>query len=232
MPSVVWLVYYLKQDLHPEPKRLIFLVFILGMISAGVAVAVEYVYLQFLGGSLRNAFEHNLLLTLGGVAFIEEYSKYAVIRFKVLKNPEFDEPIDAMIYMITAALGFAALENMLFLAPAFRNSFNQGLSITGARFLGATFLHTLSSATVGFYLAQSIVKRQSHNYAMVRGLFAATILHTLFNYLVVQNNLASLILIVILFIFTLAAILIDFKILRREHFASLLSQDGQANHGI
>ena len=45
----------------------------------------------------------------------EEVAKYLIIKIRILRDPEFDEPIDAMIYMIIAGLGFAALENILVL---------------------------------------------------------------------------------------------------------------------
>ena len=48
-------------------------------------------------------------------AAAEEILKYLVVRGKVLSDPEFDEPVDAILYMIIAGLGFAAAENILIL---------------------------------------------------------------------------------------------------------------------
>ena len=50
-----------------------------------------------------------------GGALIEEYVKYFMVKVGGFRNRELDEPCDIMIYMIIAALGFAALENILVL---------------------------------------------------------------------------------------------------------------------
>ena len=70
-----------------------------------------------------------------------------------------DEPIDAVIYMITVALGFSALENALFLSNLIStSSFAQSIITGNSRFLGATLLHVASSAAVGVMIGLSYYK--------------------------------------------------------------------------
>ena len=160
LPSVIWLLFYLRKDVHPEPKSEVIKIFFWGMLIAIPAVFLEMGIFQAFG-KLGEFFHwsHFLIAIFNifiGVALIEEVLKYLVVREGILKNPEFDEPIDLVLYMIIAALGFAALENILILfrlGPAFL--FSQALEISALRFLGATFLHALCSGTLGFFLAIS-----------------------------------------------------------------------------
>ncbi len=156
LPSIIWLLFYLRQDVHPEPKRLVLKIFFWGMLAAFPAVLLE------LGANdLIFKFDLPILITkivywFLGVAFIEEFLKYLVVRDKVLKNPEFDEPVDAMLYMIIAALGFAASENILiFLSQKLFLPIGTTLTLFAFRFLSATFLHALGSALIGYFLALS-----------------------------------------------------------------------------
>ena len=52
------------------------------------------------------------ILSLTGLALIEEIIKFVASHFAARRSPAFSEPVDAMIYMIVAALGFATLENI------------------------------------------------------------------------------------------------------------------------
>jgi len=70
----------------------------------------------------------------------------------------FDEPTDAMIYCIIAALGFASVENLMILFKISFPDFGQAIGIMGFRFLGATLLHTLASAMVGYWLARGLLE--------------------------------------------------------------------------
>jgi len=137
-----------------------------------------------------------------GIAFVEESFKYLVVRCKVLNNPEFDEPVDAMIYMIIAGLGFAALENILYLFPHLFPviNFSETFQITAIRFLGAVFLHALCSATIGYFLALSIFEAKNRFRLVLAGLLIAIFLHGLFNYsiIVFEGTLKVLIPIIIL----------------------------------
>src|SRR3989338_10517093 len=79
-------------------------------------------------------------------AAAEELFKWLAARFSALRSKQYDEPIDAVIYLLTAALGFAALENTLFLVASFSKLNFLGVIATGnLRFIGATLLHVLSS---------------------------------------------------------------------------------------
>ncbi len=121
------------------------------------------------------------------IAFTEEVFKYLVLRYCVINNSEFDEALDTMLYMIIAALGFAALENTLYLfTPAenmkFSEVLNRTLIISFVRFIGATFLHTLCSGLFGYFLAISFKETKNRIKIALIGLFSASLLHGLYDF--------------------------------------------------
>src|SRR3989338_9176125 len=125
LPPILWLAFYLREDRHPEPKYLLALTFIGGMASAILAIVGECLMIEFMGATCGGSalFSLNPLYVFLGISLIEEYVKYLPVKFLVLSRCQnhttcdFDEPVDAMIYMMTAAMGFAAFENMLFILP-------------------------------------------------------------------------------------------------------------------
>jgi RsiW-degrading membrane proteinase PrsW (M82 family) len=184
LPGFAWLVFYLGEETHPEPKRLIVFTFVIGMAFGFFAVAIEMFFNKALGGWNVDEFS---IVSLIGLALIEESMKFTAAHFAVSHSPAFSEPTDAMIYTIVAALGFATLENMGALSNiATGAAFVPALLTTlSFRFVGATLLHSLTSAIVGYYWALGLVRGKTTRYILL-GLAIATALHTCFNYLILN----------------------------------------------
>lgn len=188
VPSLCWLAFYLKKDLHPEPKYLISKTFLLGIVMAPLAVAAQLLF--------RGLFEHykpgyEIQISIWfflWAAFIEEFVKFLVVKFVVLHNSDFDEPLDAMIYMISAGLGFAAIENVLILFQVIPGGTNAAIEIWLLRFVGATLLHAVASAVVGYFLALSWFYRHHGAKLVALGLSIATIIHLIFNMILLVGN--------------------------------------------
>ena len=221
LPSIIWLLFYLRKDVHPEPKSEVIKIFFWGMLIAIPAVFLEMGIFQAFG-KLGEFFHwsHFLIAIFNifiGVALIEEVLKYLVVREGILKNPEFDEPIDLVLYMIIAALGFAALENILILfrlGPAFL--FSQALEISALRFLGATFLHALCSGTLGFFLAISFFETSKRRQFFSLGLGISIVLHGFYNFSILKIEGPFQFLIPIMILVGLAAFLsFGFKKLKK-----------------
>jgi len=190
-PSIIWLLYYLQKDVHPESNKMVLKIFFWGVLAAFPVLIIEVLISS---GLARLNLPAGLLLFLNffiGVAFTEEGVKYLVVKGEVLRDQEFDEPVDAMLYMIIAALGFAALENILVLIPIrqevflFSEIFRQTATISFFRFVGATFLHALCSGLVGYFLALSFWETKKRTRLVISGLTIAIILHGLFNLFII-----------------------------------------------
>lgn len=217
LPSIIWLLFYLRKDKHPEPNRMVVKIFFWGIISTLAALAFEFLYsgaLEFI------AIQNIAILLIGGMAFIEEYLKYFVVKIKVLKNPEFDEPIDAMLYLIIAALGFAAAENIFLLNRLSMTGATTEaiLEVTLGRFLGAVFLHALASGIVGYFLARSLLLKHERKSFVGLGIFVATCLHGIYNYIIIEispSNENSAWLLVGLLILMAITVSLGFKNLKK-----------------
>ena len=189
LPSIIWLLFYLKRDVHPESNKMVLKIFFLGMLVAIPAVFLEIEIFKLFGLFHFSPFLLAVLNTFIGVALVEEFLKYLVVQNQVLKHPECDEPIDVMLYMIISALGFAALENILILfqlGPGFL--WGRTLEVSIFRFAGATVLHALASGTIGYFLSLSFYKKEARVKFVALGLVIATILHGFYNFFIMRGE--------------------------------------------
>ncbi len=169
-PVLLWLWIWEHEDKHPEPTKLVIYAFLGGMAAVLVALPLESI--------ASKAFTATPLIILVWAA-IEEALKYSAAYLTTLWRAENHEPIDGMMYMIIAALGFSALENTLFIiTPIFHGNTSLAIALGVNRFFGATVIHILASGTVGFMLALGFHKppAQQTFYTAI-GLCTAILLH-------------------------------------------------------
>ena len=183
-PSLIWLGIFLKKDPHPEPRYLLTRVFLMGMILAPVAVGFQWSFVSLGEKFSPFIFSFNSAHFFLWAALVEELVKYWSVKYTVLRNPEFDEPVDAMVYLITASLGFAAIENILVLFRSSTEGLNLALQIWTLRSVGATFLHALSGAIIGYFLALSWFYFEHQKKLIAIGIILATLFHFTFNIIV------------------------------------------------
>ncbi len=206
LPSFAWLVFYLREDPHPEPKKLIAETFLIGAFSTFGALFIQFIVNTI--GTANGIGQYSLLAFIV-FGIIEELFKFGAARLVTAAHTkDFDEPVDAMIYMIVAALGFAAVENIV---VAFRST-NLLFEAITLRFLGATLLHTVTSGTLGYYWARSIMTGRRR--LLLIGFAAAMTLHVIFNYLILiyEPVVVPTIFLIIAAIF----VLYDFEKLKRS----------------
>lgn len=217
IPSLIWLFYYLSKDLHPEPKRMIIKVFLWGcfitlpvfFVQVGFSklldVTAGYLGLPHTGCTdCPNPYlDHLLGLSLSQMSIMalslisvywfliislsEELFKFLVVKTKVIDSPHLDEPLDIMLYMVVAALGFTAVENILYSFSPMGNAgfeavVNRTLIVALVRFIGATFLHTLCSAVIGYSMAISFCEVKRKKLILFTGFLVAVGLHGLYNF--------------------------------------------------
>lgn len=218
IPALFWLWFWLREDREkPEPWHLIALAFIAGMIVVPLVLPLQKAAIEIYSNA-------NLVWVW---VIIEELLKYAVALAVILWNKAVDEPIDLIIYLIAIALGFAALENALFVYNPLASGDIAGTALTGVfRFFGATLLHVLASGTIGAFLALAFYKSNAAKilYGVI-GLVVATILHGIFNLTIMTDQGGEIILGVFLFVWMGIIILFlvfeKVKILEARHTVPL-----------
>ena len=167
---LAWFVYTRDRYEH-EPRRLIVKTFFLGAILVLPVILAEVIGSLFIppsSGPLA-LFLHFLLV----VALVEESSKYLAVRVSVYASPQFNEPMDGLVYGAIAGLGFAAPENLMYVL-------SRGAALGIIRAVLSVPGHALWGSIIGYYLArQKLTSRRSSGLA---GLSVAVILHTIFDY--------------------------------------------------
>lgn len=193
LPSLIWLFYYLRKDLHPEPKRMILKTFLYGALIT-IPVFLAQLGLSELLKQIQSfpLFFYFPIITdiikwFFIIALTEEIFKYLVVKVVVFNSYDLDEPLDIMLYMVVVALGFAAVENILYLfspmdSISFETIVGATITISFIRFIGATFLHTLVSATLGYFLVMSSLKTKNVLGLTTVGILIAIFLHGLYNF--------------------------------------------------
>ncbi len=183
-PSFIWLYFWLRRDRRQvEPFGLLTLCFLLG---AGMVFVAG-----FFQKETKDLFTDTRLRVIIW-AGIEEALKFLIFYLIAYKNRYNDEVIDSSMYLITIALGFAALENVLYiLKPEFTQNITAGLLTGGLRFFGSTLLHVIASGFIGIVVG--LAPKFTKNIFMLIGLAGATFFHSTFNIYIMKNTTASFI---------------------------------------
>ena len=191
IPAIIWLWFWLKEDPHPEPQKVLARAFVAGAAVIPLAMLVEAFFCESgrLAGLIPDCTVYPFWL-LALWAATEELFKFAAAYWAALKYRHFVEPIDAPMYLITAAISFAAMENSIFIFKILSTYQNTEISIlTGQlRFLGAMLLHITTSGIVGISIAFSFFHREHRYRNVVGGLFTAALLHALFNFFILKTG--------------------------------------------
>jgi len=245
IPGVIWLLYFLRKDRqNPEPKGKIFQVFLWGMLATVPAVVIEIFFNCLLGyscsiGNGFSIFQHpifanilisNLIAVFIITATVEELAKYCVVKSEVLNNKNFDEPVDAMIYCITAALGFASAENILFV---FMSPPNTAFVTAIMRFFSAILLHALAGGFMGYFIGKVKAWEMKQNQLLpgirktrrafkykCMGIITAILLHGSYNFLIITNTKASFAGVIVLILTAIIVLSMAFKHLKQDTFAN------------
>jgi RsiW-degrading membrane proteinase PrsW (M82 family) len=179
-PGIFWMFYfYLKDRFEPEPPALVGRIYLLG----GLAV-IPAAFLEQLASYVVPMF----LLAVAFGPLIEELAKFLVVRRFAYDDPEFDEPMDGIIYAIAAALGFATLENVLYVATSALTSVPLGLGVAAVRAFLSVPAHALISLSWGAALGWAkFMPPEKGRVLVMAGFLLAVLLHGIFNFMVMES---------------------------------------------
>ena len=191
-PALFWLWYfYIKDRYAPEPRAWILRIFLLGMVST-IPIALVEALIGILVPS-------DFFLAVVVAPVVEECGKFLVVYWFVFRRPVFDEPIDGIVYAVTAALGFAALENFVYLFAAYSETLTLPFELSVLRAVLSVPGHALMSSMWGYALGHSLVTPHPLTRRLIyHGLLLAILLHAAFNLLIGAGAVGAALLILVL----------------------------------
>ncbi len=209
--AALFLFFYLRDRYKKEPLFPLAITFLLGAAALVPSASVSILLQFWTGWSSRTP---NLIqLFLGAlliVGLVEEGWKFLVVRLYSYHRPEFDEPYDGIMYSVMAALGFATVENVLYVL-------NSGFGTGIARALLAVPGHAFYGVLMGYFLGEAkfCQTRTRANLLSLAGLGLAVLAHGLYDFMVFLLDKKPLMLLM-LPIFAVLAWVVFFKATRRQ----------------
>jgi RsiW-degrading membrane proteinase PrsW (M82 family) len=191
LPILFWGAYHYHKDRHlPEPPGHLLLAFGLGLLSAAISRALyialgwaslRYDALALADGNTFGLFAYSMLV----IGPVEELAKMLPFLVLILRLPEMDEPIDGIIYASFVALGYAAVENVMYLAYLTPVE-------AAARGFAGPVVHILFASIWGYTIGRAHLRGEPLVQATIAGFLLAAGLHGLYDFIVLQQSLNAL----------------------------------------
>lgn len=180
-PSMIIIAYiYFKDKFEREPWTLLVKNFFLG---ATVSVLLTLGISRLLDGILPALDTFSVVdmfvKAFVAVALVEEFSKYVIVRYVAQRNKEFDEPFDGIVYAVMVSMGFATLENVLYV-------YSYGFETGVLRAFTAVPAHATFAILMGYYMGKAKFSENKHVLNLT-GLLVATLFHGAYDFFLFIN---------------------------------------------
>ena len=199
LPSILIILFFVYSDKFKEPKGEILKVFFYGIL-----ITIPAYFLN----TYLNAFWYNnfrvsegLISSFLTAAPVEEGLKLSILYFFVYKMKDFNEPIDGIVYGVTASLGFATLENFYYvylLADYFETS---SMSLAILRSFSAVPAHAVFGVFMGYFFMKYAFIKKGDN--LLFAFVVPFVLHGCYNLFASSNFIVSLGLVLVSWIIAL-----------------------------
>lgn len=179
---IIMLGIYLSDRHDKEPIKLLFFTYVLGALAVIPSIVVEEVLIRFnifpgIFGAFFNAF------IVAGLT--EEYFKRLVVLKYPYKTKYFNEKLDGIVYCVFASMGFATVENIIYVVYRYTNNPFIGLY----RGIFSVPAHGIFGITMGYYLSlarfDQDLRRKRKN--MRKSLYMPLIMHGIFDFILMAD---------------------------------------------
>ncbi len=174
-PTIIIIFFVLKFDrFEKEPTVLLVKLFVIGAITVIPAAILEN--LVPFDMSASHSIPQIFLYALLGVALIEETLKYLAVKIYAYNKPSYDEIYDGIIYCVLVSLGFATVENILYVSM-------YGTSTAIIRSLTAVPAHAIFAVSMGYFMSLGKALRTKQTYYRVMTLAVPILLHAIYDFI-------------------------------------------------
>lgn len=229
-PALLLMWYFWARDAYPEPARVLWATFALGVVSV-LPVALVGVPIDIALRSVANPWVGGLAEAFLVAAIPEEVVKFCILYYYCLRHSEFDEPMDGLVYGAAASMGFAAFENLIYI-------YSGGLEVAMTRAVTAVPSHAVTGAIMGYFLALYHFLPRHRGRYLGQALAVPILLHGLYDFPLLtidrlgeDNPLTALLLIGPLAVLTLELGL-AMALLKRVRAVQAVHPPGGAGHRV
>ncbi|GLO66462.1 MULTISPECIES: glutamic-type intramembrane protease PrsW [Oceanobacillus] len=169
-PAIALLSYIYLKDKITEPIRLIIRMFILGALLVLPIMFIQY--------AISSEFNYNSIFVEAffQIALLEEFFKWFVFMFVMYQHEEFDNHYDGIVYASSLSLGFASIENILYLIT-------NGIEYAFMRAIFPVSSHALFGIIMGYYLGKAKTHPDNKNRNLTLAFLIPFLLHGAYNFI-------------------------------------------------
>lgn len=182
LPVALLCAFIYKKDPNKEPMSLLAKLFIFGFFSSIPVIVVELLLGKLFPTSGLSSFLSMFINVFISIALVEEGFKWVITKKLGYDNKEFDEIYDIIVYAVFVSLGFACIENILYVL-------SNGLGNAILRAITSIPGHTCFAVLMGYFFSKAKLNDVNKNSSlksrnMIFSILAPTIAHTLYDALI------------------------------------------------
>ncbi len=174
------LFFYYRDKYEKEPKWLLLVSFLLGVVSVVPAIFLEIFLGKFpiIGG---NTFMHAVF----GIAYVEEGVKLFFLLILPYWKKAFNEPLDGIIYSVMISMGFAAAENIMYVVQG-------GVGVGIMRVFTAVPAHAMFAVVMGYFVGLAKFKHKHSFLLIFTGFTIAVLFHGLYDFFLMEKSVEGI----------------------------------------
>ncbi|USK58647.1 glutamic-type intramembrane protease PrsW [Peribacillus asahii] len=176
-PGLALLSYfYLKDQYDTEPVSVVLKTFLYGVFLVFPIMFLQYVL------ETEGVFKTDFGTAFFWASLLEEFFKWFILMFAIYQHVAFDEPYDGIVYGAAVSLGFATMENILYLLA-------NGVEHAFVRAMLPVSSHALFGVIMGYYLGKAKFAVVKNRYYVLAALVVPFLLHGVYDYILITQKM-------------------------------------------
>jgi protease PrsW len=177
----ICLFIYFKDKYNREPLGLLILSFFMGVLSIVPAIIIQLVLTRPVGHIIGDGILYTAVFSYLIVALSEEGSKFFALRILPYRRKAFDDPFDGIVYAVVVSMGFATLENILYVS-------DHGIATGILRMFLSVPAHATFGVLMGYHIGLAKFVPASRKKYMFLAIFWPVVFHGTFDFFLFVGN--------------------------------------------
>lgn len=197
---IMYLIY--KRDLQKEPIKMLVKAFFGGVLSIGITLVIA-IPLSYFEGQVPTGFLRSFYTAFFCAGIPEEFAKWIIFFWLINKAKDFDQYYDGILYAIFISMGFALVENILYVMKG-------GMGVAILRSITAVPAHMLFAIPMGYFLSLSKFEQGKEAKRHIRmSLLVPILLHGTYDFILMYADANSKISPLLSLVLVLAFVVFD-----------------------